>query len=95
MYHTEPPTDKTIREWYMNSSRVTACALRNEQTVRAHRPATSSVHYTTSCNKQSSAPEDVRNHRPKHAELTGIINKPFLLHLFGVYIIYIVPILER
>ena len=21
MYHTEPPTDKTIREWYMNSSR--------------------------------------------------------------------------
>ena len=35
MYHTEPPTDKTIREWYMNSSRVVACALRNEQTVRA------------------------------------------------------------
>ena len=30
-YHTEPPTDKTIREWYMNSSRVAACALRNEQ----------------------------------------------------------------
>ena len=21
MYHTEPPTDKTIREWYMNSFR--------------------------------------------------------------------------
>ena len=33
MYHTEPPTDKTIREWYMNSSRVAACALRNEQAV--------------------------------------------------------------
>ena len=31
MYHTEPPTDKTIREWYINSSRVAACALRNEQ----------------------------------------------------------------
>ena len=31
MYYTEPPTDKTIREWYMNSSRVAACALRNEQ----------------------------------------------------------------
>ena len=32
MYHTEPPTDdKTIREWYMNSSRVAAFALRNEQ----------------------------------------------------------------
>ena len=45
MYHTEPPTDKTIREWYMNSSRVTACALRNEQTVQAHRQ-------TTTLNKQ-------------------------------------------
>ena len=31
MYHTEPPTEKTIREWHMNSSRVAACALRNEQ----------------------------------------------------------------
>ena len=31
MYHKEPPTDKTIRKWYMNSSRVAACALRNEQ----------------------------------------------------------------
>ena len=38
MYHTEPPTDKTIREWYMNSSRVAACALRNEQAVRAFGP---------------------------------------------------------
>ena len=35
-YHTEPPTDKTIRECYMNSSRVAACALRNEQAVRAY-----------------------------------------------------------
>ena len=41
MYHTEPPTDKTIREWYMNSSRVAACALRNEQAVRAHESADS------------------------------------------------------
>ena len=40
MYHTEPPTDKTIREWYMNSSTVAACALWNEQVVRVHRPAT-------------------------------------------------------
>ena len=38
MYHTERPTDKTVREWYMNSSRVAACALRKEQAVRAHRP---------------------------------------------------------
>ena len=38
MYHTEPPTDKTIREWYMNSSRVAACALWNKQAVRAYGP---------------------------------------------------------
>ena len=38
MYHTEPPTDKAIREWYVNFSRVAACALRNEQVVRAHGP---------------------------------------------------------
>ena len=31
MYHTEPPTDKTIREWYMNSSRVAACSFRSTQ----------------------------------------------------------------
>ena len=46
MYHTGPPTDKTIRELYMNSSRVAACALRNEQTVRAHRPGRP-MHYIT------------------------------------------------
>ena len=38
---------------------------------------------------QSSAPEDGRNHRPKHVELTGITNKPLLLHLLGIYISYI------
>jgi hypothetical protein len=32
---------------------------------------------------QSSVPEDRRNHRPKHVELIGIINKPLLLHLVG------------
>ena len=46
------------------------------------------LHYTTSCNTQSSAPEDERDHRPKHVELIRIINKPLLLHLFGVYIVY-------
>jgi len=55
----------------------------------AVRPATSWVHYTTSCNTQSSAPENGRDHRPKHVELIGIINKPLLLQLVGVYIIYI------
>ena len=52
-------------------------------------PATSRVHYTTSCDTQSSAPEDGQNNCPKHAELTGIINKPLLLHLFGcLYYLY-------
>ena len=37
----------------------------------------------------SLAPEDVRDHRPKHGELIGIINKPSFLHLVVVYIIYI------
>ena len=47
------------------------------------------VHYTTSCNTRSSAPEVGRVQRPKHVELFGFINKPLLLHLAGVYIIYI------
>jgi hypothetical protein len=46
-------------------------------------------HYTTSCNTQSSAPEDGRDQPPKHVDLIGIINKPLLWHLVGVYIIYI------
>ena len=41
------------------------------------------------CNTQSSAPEDGWDQRPKHVELIGIINKPLLLRLVGVYIIYI------
>ena len=47
------------------------------------RPATTSVHYTTNCITQSSAPEDGRNHRPKHVELIGMNNKPLFLHLVG------------
>ena len=54
-----------------------------------YRPATSWARYTTSRNTKSSAPEDGRDYRPKHVELIGIINKPLLLHLVGVYIIYI------
>ena len=51
--------------------------------------ATSSVHYTTSCNTQPSVPEDVQNNFPKHVELTGIIDKPLLLHLVGcLYYLY-------
>ena len=48
-----------------------------------HRPATSWVHYTTSCNTQSSPPEDGQNNCPKIVELIGIINKPLLLNLVG------------
>ena len=65
---------------------VIACGIMYS---RCCRPATSWVHYTTSCNTQSSAPEDGRNYRPKHVELTGIINKPLLLHLVGcLYYLY-------
>ena len=51
--------------------------------------ATSWVHYNTSCNTQSSVLEDGQNNCPKHVELTGIINKPLLLHLVGcLYYLY-------
>ena len=53
----------------------------------AYRPATSWVHYTTSCDTQSSAPDDGRVQGPKHVELIGIINKTLLLHLVGFYVI--------
>jgi hypothetical protein len=63
---------------------VTACGIMHP----------SWVHYTTSCNTQSSAPEDGQNKCPKHVDLTGIINKPLLLHLVdclysSYFIIYI------
>jgi len=51
-------------------------------------PALQWVHYTTSCNTQSSASEDGRNHRPRHVELIGIINKPLFLHLVGCLLLY-------
>ena len=45
--------------------------------------------YTTSCNTQSSAPEDVRDYRLKHVQLIGIINKLLLLHLvWCLYYLY-------
>ena len=65
---------------------VTACGIMHPW---CYRLATSWVHYTTSCNTQSSAPEDGLNNFPKHAELTGIINKPLLLHLVScLYYLY-------
>ena len=51
--------------------------------VAGHRPATSWVHCITSCNTQSSSPEDGQNKCPKHVGLIGIINKLLLLHVVG------------
>ena len=40
---------------------------------------------------QSSAPEDEQNNWPKYVEMTGIINKPLLLHLVGcLYYLYFI-----
>ena len=53
------------------------------------------MHYTTSCNTQSSAPEDGQNNCPKHVELTGIINKPLLLQLVVcLYYLYFIIFLR-
>ena len=71
--------------WYNEPTMLLVGSLEAE----AVRPAMQWVHYTTSCNSKYSAPEDWRDHCLKHVELTGIINKPLLLHLVGVYIIYV------
>jgi hypothetical protein len=47
------------------------------------------VHYTTSCNTQSSAPEDGQNNFPKHFVLTGIINKLLLLPSSWLSVLFI------
>ena len=73
---------------------VTACGIRHPRCCLPW-PAASWVHYTTSCNTQSSAPEDVQNNCPKHVELIGIINKPLLLHLVGcLYYLYFFTFFE-
>ena len=60
-----------------------------------HRPATSWVYYTTSCNTQSSAPEDGQNNCPKRVGLTGIINKPLLLLIVDcLYYLYFIIFFE-
>ena len=42
-----------------------------------------------SCNTQPSVPEYGQNNSPRRVELTGIINKPLLLHLVGcLYYLY-------
>jgi len=45
--------------------------------------------------KQSNAPEDGRNYRPKHVELIDVINKFSLLHLVGcLYCCKITPLVH-
>jgi hypothetical protein len=40
-------------------------------------------------NAPTMLPDDVQNNWPKHVQLTGIINKPLLLHLVGcIYYLY-------
>jgi hypothetical protein len=59
-------------------------------------PVTSWVHYTTSYNTQSSAPEDGQSNCPKHVELTGIINKKLLLRLVScLYYLYFIIFFEN
>ena len=49
------------------------------------------MHYTTSCNTQSSVSEGGQNNCPKRVELTEIINKPLLLDLVGfLYYLYFI-----
>ena len=60
--------------WYNAPTMLPACS---------YRPAISWVHYTTSCNTQSSVPEGGQNNSPKYVDLIGIINKLLLLHLVG------------
>ena len=50
---------------------------------------TSWMHCTTSCNTQSSAPEDGQNNFPKHVELTGIIYKPLFCASTWLSILFI------
>jgi len=51
-----------------------------------HQQAASSVHYTTCC-KQSSAPKDGRNYRPKHVELIEIINEIIIVASIWLFIL--------
>ena len=68
--------------WYIAPTMLAAGSLEAEELpLPDYLLATSWVHYTKSCNTQSSSPEDGLNYRPICVELIGIINKPLLLHL--------------
>ena len=58
-------------------------------------PATGRQHRGCIIPQAVSAPEDGQNNCPKHVELTGIINKPLLLHLVGcLYYLYFIICFE-
>ena len=68
----------------------TACGITHP---RCCRPVAGNIvgALTTGRITQSSALEDGQNNCPKHVELTGIINKPLLLHLVGcLYYLYFI-----
>ena len=67
--------------WYTALTMLPAGSLEADATGRQCRGCI----ITTSCNTQSSAPEDGRDHRPKHVELNGIINKPLLC----IYLVFV------
>ena len=63
------------------------CAENTARCCRQHRGCIT----PQGVNTQSSAPEGVQNNCPKNVELTGIINKPLLLHLVGcLYYLYFI-----
>ena len=69
---------------------VEACGIMHPRCCPADdRPATSWVHYITSCNTQSSAPEDGQNNCPKHVELTRIIKKTVIVASRWLSILFI------
>ena len=64
---------------------VTACGIMHPRCCRPKAGNIVGAFYHT----RSSAPEDEQNSCPKHVGLTGIINKPLLLHLVGcLYYLY-------
>jgi len=79
-----PDSSTYFRQLFCPFSGTLDCVLqlvvKSTHDVADHCPATSRMHYTTSCNTQFSAPEDGQINCPKHVELTVIINKPLLLH---------------
>ena len=75
---------QTIDHVPRHSARVVATL--SNRLFPHHLPSNASpctITFRTASNTQSSAPEDGRDYRPKNVELTGIINKPLLLHLVG------------